>query len=217
MSTSDVLVPSPPTSDPGTPRRRPYGAIVAGALLVVVGLLWLLDAAGAIELRAAIVLPAILAVIGLALIFGAFDGPHPGLVVAGVFVTIASLAVAVAPPDAFHGGIGQRRIHVTDPATLAPAYDVGVGELRLDLSDLELTEPTELDLTVGAGDVSLTLPPDVAVDISASAGAGRVDLLGQESDGLSVHRTYVSDDFETAEVTLTVDIDVAAGNIEVEQ
>jgi hypothetical protein len=151
------------------------------------------------------------------LIFGAFDGPHPGLVVAGVFVTIASLAVAVAPPDAFHGGIGQRRIHVTDPATLAPAYDVGVGELRLDLSDLELTEPTELDLTVGAGDVSLTLPPDVAVDISASAGAGRVDLLGQESDGLSVHRTYVSDDFETAEVTLTVDIDVAAGNIEVEQ
>jgi predicted membrane protein len=94
---------------------------------------------------------------------------------------------------------------------------VGVGELRLDLSDLELTEPTELDLTVGAGDVSLTLPPDVAVDISASAGAGRVDLLGQESDGLSVHRTYVSDDFETAEVTLTVDIDVAAGNIEVEQ
>jgi predicted membrane protein len=63
----------------------------------------------------------------------------------------------------------------------------------------------------------LTLPPDVPVDINASAGAGRVDLLGQTSDGLSVNRTYTSDDFETAIVTLTVDIDVAAGNIEVDQ
>jgi predicted membrane protein len=191
--------------------------MVAGALLVVVGSLWLLDIAGLITLRAALVLPAVLAVIGLALIVGSFDGPHPGLVVAGVFVTIATLAVAVAPPDAFHGGIGQRNIRITDATTLAPAYDVGVGELRLDMSDVELTEPTELDLTVGAGDVTLTLPADLAVDIEASAGAGRVDLFGQASDGISVTRTYTSEDFETADVTLTVDIDVAAGNIEVEQ
>jgi hypothetical protein len=217
MSTSDTLVPSQPTSEQETRPRRPYGAMVAGALLVVVGLLWLLDATNVIELRAAIVLPSILAVIGLALIFGAFDGPHTGLVVAGVFVTIAVIAAAVAPPNAFHGGIGQRSIHVTEEANLAPAYDVGVGELNLDLSDLELTEPAEVDITVGAGDVTLTLPPDVAVDVSASAGAGRVDLLGQTSDGLSVHRTYTSEDFETAIVTLTVDIDVAAGNIEVDQ
>lgn len=217
MSTTEITAPpSPPSVDPGT-RRRPYGAMIAGALLVVVGSLWFLDATDAIDLRAAIVLPAVLAVIGLALIIGAFDGPHPGLVVAGVFLTLAVLAVAVAPPDALHGGIGERSIHVTDQASLAPTYDVGVGQLSLDLSDLELIESASVDITVGAGDVSLTLPPNVAVDINASAGAGRVDLLGEASEGLSVNRTYTSEDFDSADDTLTFDIDVAAGNIEVDQ
>ena len=34
---------------------------------------------------------------------------------------------------------------------------------------------------------------------------------------ISVSRTYVSDGFETAGVTLTLDLDVAAGNIEVDR
>ena len=217
MSTTEITAPpSPPSVDPGT-RRRPYGAMIAGAMLVVVGSLWFLDATDVIDLRAAIVLPAVLAVIGLALIIGAFDGPHPGLVVAGVFLTLAVLAVAVAPPDALHGGIGERSIHVTDQASLAPTYDVGVGQLSLDLSDLEVIESASVDITVGAGDVRLVLPPNVAVDINASAGAGRVDLLGEASEGLSVNRTYTSEDFDSADDTLTFDIDVAAGNIEVDQ
>jgi len=191
--------------------------VVTGALLVVVGGLWLLDATDVVDLRVAIVLPAVLAVIGLALIVGAFDGPHPGLAVAGVFVSLAVLAVAAAPPDAFHGGIGERTIRVTDQADLLARYDVGLGELRIDLSELDLTESAEMEATVGAGDLTITLPPDLAVDINASAGAGQVDLFGEVNEGLSVTNTYTSDGFESATVTLTLDLDVAAGNIEVDR
>jgi hypothetical protein len=191
--------------------------VVTGALLVVVGGLWLLDAIDVLELRAAMVLPVVLAVIGLALIIGAFDGPHTGLVVAGVFVSIAVLAAAAAPPDAFHGGIGERDIRVTDQANLAPSYDVGIGEMRLDLGDLEMTQSDAVDVTVGAGDLTILLPPDVPVDIDASVGAGQVNLLGETSDGLSVNRTYTSDGFESAAVRLTLDLDVAAGNIRVDR
>jgi predicted membrane protein len=191
--------------------------VVTGALLVVVGGLWLLDATDVVDLRVAIVLPAVLAVIGLALIVGAFDGPHPGLVVAGVFVSLAVLAVAAAPPDAFHGGIGERSIRVTDQADLAARYDVGLGELSLDLSDLDMTESAEIEATVGAGELTIMLPQDLAVDISASAGAGQVDLFGEVNEGLSVTDTYTSDGFESATVTLTLDLDVAAGNIEVDR
>lgn len=198
-------------------RRRPYGAVVTGALLVVVGGLWLLDAIDVVELRAAYVLPAVLAVIGLALIIGAFDGPHAGLVVAGVFVSIAALAVAAAPPGAFNGGIGTREVLVTDQARLAPRYDVGVGELRLDLSELSMTESAEIDITVGAGELAILLPPTIPVDIDASAGAGQIDLLGETAEGLSVNRIYTSDGFDSATVRLTLDLDVAAGNITVER
>lgn len=216
MSTTDTLE-RPGTETAPTQKTRPYGAIVSGALLVVVGGLWLLDAIDVLELRAAMVLPVVLAVIGLALIIGAFDGPHTGLVVAGVFVSIAVLAVAAAPPDAFHGGIGERDIRVTDQANLAPRYDVGVGEMRLDLGDLEMTYSDAVDVTVGAGDLTILLPPDVPVDIDASVGAGQVNLLGETSDGLSVNRTYTSDGFESAAVRLTLDLDVAAGNIRVDR
>jgi hypothetical protein len=191
--------------------------MVTGALLIVVGGLWLLDALDLIELRAAIVLPAALTVIGIALIIGAFDGPHAGLVVAGVFVTLAAIAFAAAPENAFHGGIGERNITVTNQALLLPRYDVGLGQLRLDLSDLVMTESDEVAATVGAGDITVLLPEDVPVTIDASAGAGKIDLLGETSDGLSVSRTYTSDGFEAAAVTLTLDLDVAAGNIEVER
>ena len=216
MSTTETLE----RRQPETVTRRgsgPYGAIVLGALLVVVGGLWLLDATGVIALEAAIVLPAVLAVIGLGLIFGAWNGPHPGLVVAGVFVTIAVLAVAAAPPDAFHGGIGERSIVVTDQADLAATYDVGVGGLMLDLSDLTMTESADVDVTIGAGDMTIVLPADVPVDVSASVGAGQIDLLGEVSEGLSVSRTYTSPGFEAADMRLTLDLDIAAGNMEVQR
>ena len=216
MSTTDTLERPETEMVPG-PKRRPYGATVAGAVLVVVGGLWLFDAIDVIDLRVAFVLPAILAVIGLALIIGAFDGPHAGLVVAGIFVSIAALAVAAAPPDAFHGGIGERDIRVTDQANLAARYDVGLGELSLDLSDLTMTESAEIDVTVGAGELTILLPPTIPVDIDASAGAGQIDLLGETGDGISVNRTYTSDGFDSATVRLTLDLDVAAGNITVER
>ncbi len=74
-----------------------------------------------------------------------------------------------------------------------------------------------VDVNVGAGDLTITLPPDLAVDVTALASAGGVDLFGDEGDGISVTRTYVSEGFESADVTLTLDLEVAAGNIEVRQ
>lgn len=197
------------------PRFRAYGSIVLGLVLVIAGAMWLLDAIDVVDLRAAIVLPVLLAIVGLALIVGAFDGPHSGLVVFGVFLTVAVVAAAVTPPNAFHGGIGERRHRVAEQSALAPSYDVGVGTLSLDLSGLTLTESTSVDVTVGAGEMLIELPADLPVSIDASVGAGEIDLLGERADGLSVTRSFTSPDFDTAEVTLTLDLDVAAGNIEV--
>jgi hypothetical protein len=206
----------PETGIPPAPRRRrDYGAWVIGAILVVVGGLWLLDVVGVFALRAAVLLPAVLAVVGLALVFGAWDGPHTGLVVFGVFLTVAVVAAAVSPPNAFQGGIGERNFAVTQQGQLAPRYDVGMGDLRLDLRDLILTETARVDVTVGAGEMLIQLPADAVVAIDASVGAGEINLLGESVDGVSVTRSYLSEGFEQAEAPLILDLDVGAGKIEV--
>jgi predicted membrane protein len=194
---------------------RAYGSVVMGAILVIVGGLWLLDAVDVISLRAAVVLPAVLAVVGIALIVGAFDGPHSGLVVLGMFLSIAVVLAAVTPQGFISGGVGDRRYTVTDEAQLETEYRLGAGNLRLDLRGLEVTGPRTVQVSVTTGEMRIELPEGLPVDIRASVGAGKVDLLGATSDGLSVTRNFTSPDFDAGAAGLTLDLQVTAGEIEV--
>ncbi len=214
MSALDTK-PAPEQTRQGAARSNDYGSIVLGVVLVVAGGLWLLDAVDILELRAAVILPSLLAIIGLALIFGSSTGPHSGLVVFGVFLTIAVIAAAVTPQDAFTGGIGERSFRVGQQTALEPLYNVGVGDLSLDLSDLTLTETTSVSVTVGAGEMRVQVPEDIPVRIDAAVGAGEIVLFDESTDGLSVTRMYESPGFSDADVTLTLDLDVATGKIEV--
>lgn len=202
---------------PTPPPRRPdgFGPIVLGGVLVLVGGLWLLDAVEVIDVRAAVVLPAVLAVVGVALIVGSFDGPHSGLVTLGVFLTVAVVMAAVFPANPFGGGLGQRVYRVSDAADLESGYGVGLGELELDLGDLALSEPAHVDVTVGAGEMRVVLPAGGEVRVDASAGAGEIDLLGETADGVSVSRTYTSSGYDDSGSALTLDLNVGAGEIEV--
>lgn len=203
------------STQPPTRPRPNYAAWVIGGLMVVAGTVWLLDVAGVLTLRASIVLPSLLAVIGLALIAGARDGPHTGLVVLGLFLTVAVAAVAVTPTDAFRGGVGDRAFVVESQDELATRYEIGMGDLRLVLGDLVLVESAEVEVAVGAGELVLIVPEAVPVSIEATVGAGEIEMFGETVDGFSVVERHVSPGFDEAPATLTLDLDVAAGRIEV--
>jgi predicted membrane protein len=182
---------------------------------VLGGTLWLLDVMDVVDIRIEVVVPALLITIGLALVLGSFEGAHPGLVVAGVVVAIATLVTAVTPTGAFEGGLGEREVRVTQQADLDDRYDVGIGALRLDLSDLTLTRSADVSASVGTGELVVMLPPDVPVSVEAGAGAGDLEVVGQSADGMSETLSYTSSDYADATVRLTLDLDVAAGRIEV--
>lgn len=213
--TVDTLERPQAETPPPNRLRRDYGTWLIGAILVVSGALWLLDIAGVISMQAGVVLPALLAVVGLALIVGSRDGPHTGLAVFGIFLTVAVVAIAVSPPNVFRDGIGEHAYTVASQDDLAARYSVGMGDMNLDLRDLTLTESAEVEVTVGAGDMVIRIPADTEVAIDASVGAGEIELLGQQVEGVSVTRSYESDGFDEAEHTLTLDLGVAAGKIEV--
>lgn len=212
MSSTDTPTPTEPGRAPKP--AQPYGTVIAGAVLLVLGVLWLLDATGVLDVRLAVVLPAVLAAVGVALTIGSFTGPHPGLITFGVFLTIATLVVALAPAG-FQGGIGERNIRVTQQTELEARYEVGLGKLDLDMGDLVMTQSAEVRVSVGAGEIRIILPDDVAVRVETSVGAGEIDLLGERADGLSPGLTHTSPGFDSASVTLTIDVNVGAGKIEV--
>jgi predicted membrane protein len=187
-----------------------------GGLLVVLGGLWALDVADTVEIRAAIVLPIVLAVLGLGLIIGASDGPHSGLIVAGVFLSLI-VVTAAAIPASFTAGVGDRRFVVTEQSQLESIYEVGLGNLVLDLSELDLSQVRSVTISVGAGELSVVLPDEIPVRISATSGAGEINLLGQRTDGVAVSREYQSESYTTSDVRLTLDLTVGAGSIEVKR
>lgn len=194
---------------------RGSGSIVLGAILVTLGGLWLLNILDILEMRWAVVLPVLLALLGLVLIVRSFQAPQMGLVLVGVVVALLTVAAAVTPEGAFAGGIGERNITVTQQSDLEARYDIGVGQIRLNLSDLVMTESTTVTVSVGAGDMRITLPANVAVHIEASAGAGEIRILDQRVNGLSRELSYTTPGFDTASVGLTLKLSVAAGSIEV--
>lgn len=191
-----------------------FGTVVSGLILLALGMLWLLDELEVLNVRLALVVPIALGVVGLSLMLGAFRGSHPGLVTLGVFLTIATLLISFFPVG-FRGGIGERNVRVTEMSQLDDRYDMALGKIEIDMSDLDLTESAAVEMSVGAGEIQVRVPENVALKVEASVAAGEIIVRDRTSQGLTPSLDYESEGFATAPVTLTLRINVGAGKIEV--
>jgi phage shock protein PspC (stress-responsive transcriptional regulator) len=134
-----------------------------------------------------------------------------------VFVALllltAAIAAAVFEVDVGNGISDQ----VVVPATvreLDSPYELGIGSLELDLSRLEIpVGETEVDARVDVGDLLVTVPADVALQVDAHVKAGSVRVLGEESEGWAVERQL----HETGRRVLVLDARVGAGSVRVDR
>jgi Cell wall-active antibiotics response LiaF, C-terminal len=199
-------------------RRGPATAtVVVGALLVLVGIGWLLDAAG-VEVPWRAVLPAALVVVGLACVAGAFRGRQLGLMVVGVALMVV-LSVAVAADwdldVPLAGGVGDRTERPTTPADLT-GYELGVGNLLLDLRQLQVPPgTTTVEARVGVGELVVELPDGVSVEVMARAGLGEVQVLGQQEGGFGSRVDAVG--LGGGDRRLELDVRVGLGQVRVER
>jgi predicted membrane protein len=198
------------TDDRPTPVR--LGRIVAGSLLVVIGVLWFIDAFGNVDLPWRIVLPCALMIVGTALVYGSRTGHHGGLITFGVFLTIAvvlSSAIDVLVDVPFSGGVGDESLTPTGLA--ATEYHWAIGSMKVDFTQADF--PTErIGVTVGIGELVVTVPEGVAVDVHARAGLGQVVVFGHEVSGVSPEDTL-----SEAGATLHLDVRVGLGRVEVKR
>ena len=108
-----------------------------------------------------------------------------GVLVALVVAVAAAVAVTAAWFDVSLGdGIGSRAVAPTSTADLKPVYELGIGNLRVDLSEIgPVTTKTHVLAKVGLGELRVVVPRGTSVDATATAKAGEVYVLGRHDDG----------------------------------
>jgi hypothetical protein len=207
---SAVSTVSPEAAPTTSPRiRRPrLDRLVGGALLIAVGVGWLLDAAGvSVPWR---LFPAVaLTGVGAVVLVAAGRGwPRRALVGLGALLLVLAVAVGVHV-ERFAGPVGDQLVAPTSGAWPAPTRALA-GTVTVDLTRGPLPPSGHLEVAVGTGRVVLVLPrtPPVSVDTEVVAGAVLVDGV-RVDDG--VHARWV----EQAGGPLGVSVDVALGEVEV--
>jgi len=134
----------------------------------------------------------------------------PALVVA---IPLAVVAAADVDVD---GGIGDREYHPASVTELRDGYDLGMGELIVDLRDVALPQGrTPLDIELGAGSALVLVPADVCVDARARIGVGHADVLGRESDGVDLELEWAGRPADASVPRLALDAEIGAGELKV--
>lgn len=208
--------PAPETgTDVRAPRQPSLFLPVFGLLLAAAGVLALFEATGS-DVPWSIALAAGAIGTGVVVAAGAFLRRRTGgLVVVGV--VLATLAISVSAVDVrLDGPVGDRTYRPFDAASVQRTYDVSIGSLTVDLTNVDLTGDREIDANVGIGELKIVVPNGVSVDVDASASAGDVVVFGLQDDGTNAK---VSGSFGTtgAGDTLHIDAHVGLGQVVVER
>jgi hypothetical protein len=210
-----------------TGRPPPLGRLVLGLVLVGIGVIWLLQALDVVSFSLLAVLPVALIIVGVALIGMARTGRHAGLIALGIVLT-GILTIAAGFDIRLQGGVGDRIERPTSRAGVQREYHLSVGQLTINLRQVNFVGgATKVKATLGIGQLRVRVPNDILVIVHGHAGAGQVMLFGQQTDGLDVDRSVrvrpgnVALPGEPPSVpldsTLTIDLSVGLGQIEVTQ
>jgi hypothetical protein len=205
------------TVEQPSPRRgasMPH--IVGGGVLVLIGLIWLLERTGAIDISVTAVLALATMLVGISLILLARDGAHTGLVVLGTVLALFALLTAAAPFEGFQGGVGDRMIELTSIDEIRPDYNLAMGKLTIDLSEIEdLDASTRLTASVGMGELIVRVPPGAEVSVDGRVGAGQIEIMGRVTEGVGIDETFETPGFDQADANLSLDLQAFTGRVEV--
>ena len=210
-----VTAPTAPPK-PRPPARPSLFAPVVGALLTASGLFGLLSVLDVYDIDLEVAFAAGVLIVGGAVAIGAMTQRRVGGLVLLGLVLLAAFGVAAATPVSISAGAGEKTERPLTTAALQSKYELGIGSLDLDLGAVELPAgTTSLDASVGAGELVITVPDGVALEIDAHAGVGELDIVGERDDGIDVDRTLTLAGATSNAPLLQLEADVGFGSIEV--
>jgi hypothetical protein len=167
------------------------GRIVGGALLVVLGTVWLLEIAGVVDVPWQQVLAGSLIVVGAVLAWGARTDRHSGLVTLGIVLTVATVfagTVELVLDQGFGGGIGDRVVTADD----VDGRRLAIGSLTVDLRGADLSG--DIEASVGIGELIVLVDDASVITVEARAGIGEVVVFGRSAGGFGPEMRVTVDD-----------------------
>lgn len=205
----------PPRRQPR--RRSPVTPVTIGLALVTAGV----GAFAAMYdsyLDGPRVLALVLAVIGGGLVVGSFVRGGRGLIPLAIPLAMITWAIAVAPAHGWNG-VGHKPYAPRTLADVQSTYELGLGDLELDLTKLPLTSDDTvppIDVQVGAGQITVIVPENADVTATCSAGLGSLECLGQRADGPDSEVPAFTDYGADGRGGATFELNLAAGTGNVE-
>ena len=162
---------------------RRIAVAVGMVMLAVAGFLAAVTAA---VFGAGWVVAAIVVVCGVALMAAAFAGGARWLLAPALLLALPLAGVAAADVK-LDGGVGEREYRPASVADIRSQYELGVGEMTIDLRDVDFPSgDTPLRISVGVGDVTVFVPEDVCVSPHVEIGAGQARIGSRQQSGIDV-------------------------------
>jgi predicted membrane protein len=180
------------TSPPASPLERVRsGRLVAGLLLVLFGVGWLLEVLDVIDFPWDVLLPIALILVGVAIVVASRSGARPGGLIAVGIVLTGVMVIGSAIDFPFGGGVGERLERPATVSELRDEYVLGIGQLTVDLTDLsagELGADARTRVRVGVGQLVVVVPEELPVLVFARATVGNVRVFEDEEGGFGAER-----------------------------
>ena len=177
--TAPVVVRTPPK-----PRSK-LGLVTLSVGATVSAILVGMRLNGVHALTAPRIVAVALVIVGAGLVVGTWVGRARWLIAVAILLGL-SIAPAALAEDAARDGVGNRTWTPTSSSSPL-TYDLGVGEGRLDLSQLPRTGlGAPIHARVRVGHLLVTVPTTMRVHVIAHTGMGEVLIVGESHGGTRV-------------------------------
>ncbi|MCP4222171.1 MAG: hypothetical protein GY773_02370 [Actinomycetia bacterium] len=210
--------PTPPPP-PKPPKPRSFlGPLTLALLLLLTGGAAFADQVDWIDVDPAVFLGICLMVVGVVLVVSAFAGRARGLIFIGVLLLPVAWAVSTVDLT-WWDGVGDEHYRVDSLDELEDEYRFGIGQLIVDLSDLDLegqTQDVSVGLTIGEAIVYVPEGMHVDVDLDGRIGEMVVDLGITRYDDEGIDNSVDTEIGEPGNGTLNLDFDLGIGSGRVE-
>jgi len=167
------------------PPREPsaLGWYAGAAALGIVGLLAIAANLPGYRVTIGQYLGAVVAVLGLGLVVGAWWGRARILIALGLLVAPGAIVAAFVTVP-LGGGIGDVEFAPRSVGELRPEYRLAAGDLWVDLRDFDPNaNPAPITASVGIGRLVVVVPEDRPVEIDARVSGGGLALFGSRQIG----------------------------------
>ncbi len=206
-----------PATDQSVGRRLVRASVIAG--LAVAAICAAVIAAGLAAWAAAAggegVVAAVVVTLGLALVALAYRGGARWLILPALLVALPAGIVSAADVD-LDGGVGERSYRPAALADVRGGYELGVGELRIDLRRLDWQDGQRVSLPIdlGVGHAIVLVPEEVCVVGRSDVGVGAVNVFGRDTGGVDTE-WHEDDAGEGTNPRLVVDATIGVGALDV--